>query len=140
MIFLSLKKSGFTLVELTVAISIVAVLATVVLGNLSAGRAKARDAQRMSDLGQLQVAFKMYRVTNDSVPPYLPDFNDTKYLSSKIMDPTGNQYIYENNATPPSCGTNKIILYSNTELSNTSNWTAVCGGTTNYDRYVVILK
>ncbi len=55
------NRAGFTLIELLVVISIIGVLASVVLSSLESARAGARDAQRISDLRQIQTALEMYR-------------------------------------------------------------------------------
>lgn len=56
----STKKSGFTLIELLVVISLIGVLATLVLANLNAARQRGRDAQRKSDLRNIQTALRLY--------------------------------------------------------------------------------
>ena len=54
------KKSGFTLIELLVVIAIIGVLATVVLASLNTARRKSRDARRITDLKQIQLALELY--------------------------------------------------------------------------------
>lgn len=69
MIFLSQEKKGFTLIELIIVISVIAVLSTIVLAAMSQGRVKARDTQRISDINQVRLALRLYRDVNTSYPP-----------------------------------------------------------------------
>jgi len=61
-------KKGFTLIELVIVISILAILATVVVLVLNPAQmlAQARDSQRMSDLGSVKSAIALYLATADS--------------------------------------------------------------------------
>jgi len=54
------SNKAFTLIELLVVIAIIGVLAAVVLASLNSARVKAQDAQRLSDLKQIQTALEMY--------------------------------------------------------------------------------
>jgi hypothetical protein len=81
-----------------VAVGIVAVLAMVVIGNVQGGRKKAHDAQRMSDIKQIQLALRLYKDANDGYPS---GYNDgvviganpafdaemASYLPSTLKDP-----------------------------------------------------
>lgn len=53
-------KNGFTLIELLVVISIIGILATLVAANLNSARSRARDAERKSDLKNIQTALRLY--------------------------------------------------------------------------------
>lgn len=53
-------KKGFTLIELLVVVSLIGVLSTLVIANLNSARERARDAQRKSDLRNIQTALRLY--------------------------------------------------------------------------------
>lgn len=55
-----LTRSGFTLLELLVVISIIGTLASISTLNYSSVRMKARDAVRVANLKQLELAFNLY--------------------------------------------------------------------------------
>jgi len=54
-----MNKKGFTLIELMVVVAIIALLTGIVTVNLTKSRSKSRDAKRVSDLGQLQLALEL---------------------------------------------------------------------------------
>jgi general secretion pathway protein G len=60
--------AGFTLIELLVVIAIIGILSAVVLTSLNGARESARDAKRLSDVGQIQKALDMYYIDNDVYP------------------------------------------------------------------------
>lgn len=53
-------QKGFTLIEMLVVISIIGILATLVAANLNSARSRARDAQRKSDMKNIQTALRVY--------------------------------------------------------------------------------
>jgi type II secretion system protein G len=55
-----MKRQGFTLIELLVVIAIIGVLSGIVMSSVSQARAKARDAQRISDLREIRNALELY--------------------------------------------------------------------------------
>lgn len=62
-------QRGFTLIELLVVVAIIGLLSSVVLSSLNTARAKARDAQRLSDIHQIQNALELYYNNKGSYPP-----------------------------------------------------------------------
>jgi prepilin-type N-terminal cleavage/methylation domain-containing protein len=78
------NRNGFTLIELLVVIAIIGLLASIVLVALSSARAKARDAQRIATLQQIQNALELY---NSNVGHY-PNTNGTW----TAFDPTNGYF------------------------------------------------
>lgn len=58
------SERGFTLIELLVVIAIIGILSSVVLASLNSARVKARDARRVADLKQIQVAQELFYDAN----------------------------------------------------------------------------
>lgn len=63
------KNKGFTLIELLVVIAIIGILSSVVLASLNTARQKARDARRVSDIKQIQLALELYADDNSGNYP-----------------------------------------------------------------------
>lgn len=64
------NKNSFTLIELLVVIAIIGGLSALLVPNYMGARERARDAQRKSDLKQIQKALEMYK--QDQNPPVYP--------------------------------------------------------------------
>jgi general secretion pathway protein G len=60
------------LVELLIVIVIIGILATFLMANFVGVRQRARDAQRKSDMRQIQSALELYRADQGSYPVLLP--------------------------------------------------------------------
>jgi len=77
------SKAGFTLVELLIVITIIALLATVFGINVGKWRAKARDSQRVADIRTIQQGLAFYFFRSDysgSYPVY-----DIYITGSKVL-------------------------------------------------------
>lgn len=59
---------GFTLVEVLVVASIIAILTAAVVANFGDGSAQSRDAERKSDLRNVESALELYRLRNGRYP------------------------------------------------------------------------
>lgn len=96
------NQRGFTLIELLVVIAIIGILSSVVLASLNSARKKGRDARRISDMKQLQLALELYYDANQSYPAgtgsastSLATLVTNNYISSVPQDPTNAaNYVY----------------------------------------------
>ena len=61
-------SKGFTLVELLIVVSIIGILASMIITNVTSSRSKADDAKRKSDLNQLKTAMQLYYGDNQGYP------------------------------------------------------------------------
>jgi type II secretion system protein G len=93
-------ENGFTLIELLVVIAIIGILTSVLMVNFIGVRQRARDAQRKTQIKQLQAAFEVYRSDKGQYPCFSGgcDVNNAStvdnltatlgsYLSDDIKDP-----------------------------------------------------
>lgn len=62
------EKKGFTLIELLIVVAIISILSTLLMVNFIAVRQRGRDAQRKSDLREIQSALELYRADKDNYP------------------------------------------------------------------------
>lgn len=81
------KQKSFTLIELLVVIAIIGVLSSIVFVNLSAARAKARDAKRKIELRQIRIALELYYDEYEHYPrqPFEGDFHN--FVKSTYSQP-----------------------------------------------------
>ncbi len=93
------SRQGFTLIELLVVIAIIGILSSVVLASLNSARVKARDARRIADLKQIQIALELF---HDADGKYPTDIYATTaslaptFISKVPLDPQDGtiKYIY----------------------------------------------
>ncbi len=91
-------QKGFTLIELLVVIAIIGILSSVVLTSLGTARAKGRDARRVSDIKQIQLALELYADQNlGKYPPTICTASGSctaaiapTYISTLPTDPSTN--------------------------------------------------
>ena len=127
------KREGFTLIELLVVIAIIGVLTALSLPNFVLSRQRARDAQRKSDIRQVQKALELYK--QDQSPITYPSnaawaaltcsstwtASNNTYMTKFPCDPlTATKYTYTLN---PSDST-KYTLYACLENASDTDSTA----------------
>lgn len=147
------KSKGFTLVELLVVISIIALLASIALGIYANVQKNSRDAKRQSDLRVIQSALEQYKadqnfypssmvisesssLTNNTGNPSPPLLTKT-YLKRFPVDPNASTYPYKYQALPNNCDNSartctSYCLYAKVENSANRVDTS-CPDQTGYD-------
>lgn len=90
----TLRNRAFTLIELLIVITIIGILAVALIPRLTGGPARARDAQRMSDLQQIATALEFYADDVGGYPASSACFSSTgvnlsSYLTIVPSDPSG---------------------------------------------------
>jgi len=89
---LPINKRGFTLIELLVVIAIIGLLASMVLISLNTAREKARDVNRITTIGQVNLAMELYYDEYGHYPiPSMTDptiYTTTRYILVKTFQVT----------------------------------------------------
>jgi general secretion pathway protein G len=104
---LNRRRRAFTLVELLLVLSILALLAGLVLPKLAGTGEKAKVKTTIAQIGSFKSALDMFEVENGKYPPGRNGLNDLvtkpryastdwhQYMDKIPADPWGNAYIYE---------------------------------------------
>ncbi len=82
------RQAGFSLVELLVVISIIAILSALLMANFMGARERARDAQKISDLESIKTALRMYYNDKQSYPSDFRVIATDGYIGSIPTDAT----------------------------------------------------
>lgn len=78
----TLYKSGFTLIELLVVIAIIGILTGIVMSNFTSAKSKARDAKRISDISQIQLALEQAFDKCNAYPANITNKDDIIVIDS----------------------------------------------------------
>jgi prepilin-type N-terminal cleavage/methylation domain-containing protein len=99
-------QGGFTLIELLVVIAIIGILSSVVLASLNSARVKSRDARRLADVKQIQLALELYADSNSGLYPATTASLAPTYIPTVPADPQSGAYGYaalDTNSSLASC-------------------------------------
>ena len=101
----TVRSRGFTLIELLVVIAIIGILSSVVLASLNSARKKGRDARRIADVKQLQLAMELYYDSSQKYPVAMDagSLVTTGFISSIPIDPSGGTAAYGYVSLPAGC-------------------------------------
>lgn len=95
------RKTGFTLIEILVTISIIGLLTMIGVTNFRVANQKARDGRRQGDLEQIKAALELYRTdeaeypTNDILSAgTIESAGGTVYMGDVPEDPLAAQSYY----------------------------------------------
>ncbi len=92
-------RKAFTLIEFMVAMSLVAILSGIAMGNFMGTQKRGRDVRRQSDLNQYRVALENYASTNSGTYPTTSGITNlntalANYMTGFPTDPQGNSYTF----------------------------------------------
>lgn len=133
-------QPGFTLIELLIVLAIVGTLTSVVMVNILGVRERGRDAERKTELKQLQTAFEWYRADNGTYPPApLPACDtplasgSTTYLQKVPCDPSSSgQHVYTYTTTGSTYTIYACLENEKDQQKDRVNNSTYCSGTTNW--------
>ena len=93
-------KRGFTLIEILVTISIIALLTMIGVTNFRVANQRARDGRRQGDLEQIKAALELYRTDEAEYPAditagqTIESPTGTIYMNQVPTDPLSTQTYY----------------------------------------------
>lgn len=141
-------SKGFTLIELLVVVAIIGILSSIVLASLTTARKKGRDARRISDLKQLQLALELYYDSHPTTgypttAQYAANLVSEGFIAVVPTDPqTGAAYLYSAHGALTVCSsyhlgstleiTNNSALSSDADLALAAQGAVCTGGGTDF--------
>ncbi len=106
------KKAGFSLMELLIAVGIMAMLATVAVPNFSSSADAAKTAKIQADVQTIGTAAMMYYTDTGSYPATVDALaTGNKYLQAVPEAPGGSSYAINSSTGEVTC-TYKGMVYS----------------------------
>jgi len=133
-------RTGFTLVEIVVVVSIISILCGIVLASISQARQNSRDKERIADLANIKFALVLYREKNNTYPTGSDviiganpattfDTTMVPFIPNTLSDPLYGKggYFYRYNADFTCTEAHQRVVYAQTvENSGTANFSTLC--------------
>lgn len=127
------NKKAFTLVELLVVVTIIAILSVTAYMAMGGQTIKARDSRRIEDLSTIQTALELYFVEFSRYPAVLESGEATSSAGWKIP----KKYLSIISTDPGSAEHSYVYTLSGTTTYEIAATLEVDGDPTNYEAYVV---
>ena len=124
------RTGGFTLFELLVSISIIAVLTAVAVVSYGGLNKKTRDSRRVADLEKIRIALEAARQIGNTYPSSLATLETAGYLDKVPQDPKTK--LTYNSYARPSTFTYQIGVSMEDLGSTNSSTTNINGVNCNY--------
>lgn len=139
------KSKGFTLIELMVVISIIALLSSIVLASIRTARQRADNTKIVSEMKSLQTALELYKARFGIYPNVEFDedeactyncfqgwnsFVKTYLVDNKFISKIPQSKNYPNNCVNGDCGNGNMFNYFGSSFLYTGdpNYYYMCGG------------
>lgn len=103
------NRSGFTLIELMVAIAIVAIVSVIGTALFGQAQKNARDGKRINEIGEIQNALEQYYATNNGYPALVAVNGSSNVSALTVL----NSY-FSNNLPPSDPNTGEVSSYQYT--------------------------
>ena len=124
--YLYKKQSGFTLVELIVAISVMSILSGVAVPSYITIKNRTRESGTESNMKSIATALELYNIHNDKYPSseegtaelknqgYINDISDLDMWENQYTyESDGANYIYQSSGVDGEAGTEDDIIFQN---------------------------